>query len=110
MKTTILSKEDTDLFYVWLRNCQGVLDKFFDSNNTPLTLRDKLSADEGNRFIRIWKVGSAQRSAWAFIDKTNLDVLKPASWKAPAKGARGNLKDSSGGMSRIQWTGPMYLR
>jgi len=36
------------------------------------------------------------------------DILKPASWRAPAKNsARGNVLE--GGYA-IQWTGPLYLR
>lgn len=110
MKTIKLSSDGRWLVISWLQNCQAVLNNFYDSSNTPKHLRDELEVEDGNRYIRVWKKGTAQRSAWAFIDKTNLDVLRPATWKAPAKGARGNLTDSSGGMSRIQWTGPMYLR
>ncbi len=29
--------------------------------------------------------GAGNGSAWAFIDRTNGDILKPASYKAPAK-------------------------
>lgn len=32
-----------------------------------------------------------QRSAYCFIDLSNGDILKAAGWKAPAKGARGNI-------------------
>jgi hypothetical protein len=52
-------------------------------NLTPETLK----VDPGRKYIRIWK-GS---SAYCFIDSTNGDVLKPATWRAPAKHARGNI-------------------
>lgn len=44
------------------------------------------------------------------------DVLKPATYKAPAKHARGNIFDEhnglmgSDGKTPIQWTGPHYLK
>ena len=36
------------------------------------------------------------------------DILKPASWKAPTKGARGNLFDTEKGFSRLGLYGPDY--
>jgi hypothetical protein len=39
---------------------------------------------------------------------TNGDVLKPASWKAPAKGARGNIFDEHNGLNRMTEYGPEY--
>ena len=72
----------------------------------------ELSFDKGRRYWRIWSIrqGDARhKSAWAFIDTTNGDVLKPASWRAPAKHARGNIYDSHGGTSRLGPYGPAYL-
>jgi hypothetical protein len=37
------------------------------------------------------------------------DVLKAASYKTPAKHARGNIYDDSEGMASLNWTGPSYL-
>ena len=37
------------------------------------------------------------------------DVLKPATFKAPAKHARGNIFDSFNGLETNRWTGPAYL-
>jgi len=37
------------------------------------------------------------------------DILKPATYKAPAKYARGNIYDIHQGMDRMKWTGPHYL-
>lgn len=49
-------------------------------------------------------------SVYCFIDRSNGDVLKAASWSRPAKHPRGNIFDESNGLSRCQWTGPEYLK
>ncbi len=41
------------------------------------------------------------RSAFCFIKRLGGDVLKAASWNAPAKGARGNITDAHGGLGRV---------
>lgn len=69
-------------------------------------------------FFREIKVVSGRRyekivvggSAFCFIDKTNGDVLKPASYSAPAKIARGNIFDSHNGLKHITVYGPASLR
>jgi len=40
----------------------------------------------------------------------NGDVLKSASWRAPAKHARGNIFDVWGGVKWVSWTGLAYLK
>jgi hypothetical protein len=45
----------------------------------------------GKRFARIIKKDGSSTSAYGFIDLTNGDLLKAASWKAPAIHARGNI-------------------
>lgn len=47
---------------------------------------------------------------YAFIDTTNGDVLKPATFRAPAKHARGNIFDASNGLASVNHYGPAYLR
>jgi hypothetical protein len=49
-----------------------------------------LSAEPGKRYVRIVGSDSVSRSAVAFIDQ-NGDIYKPAGWKGPAKGVRGNV-------------------
>jgi hypothetical protein len=46
----------------------------------------------------------------SFIDKLTGDVLKPESWKKPAKHARGNIYDESNGLARVNHFGPEYIR
>lgn len=55
-----------------------------------------LGFDMGKRYARVWKVSKGvtnltDRSAFGFIDLTNGNVLKSASWAAPAKGPRGHI-------------------
>jgi hypothetical protein len=63
----------------------------------------------GSKYIRIVCISYGSRSAYGFINKTNGDFLKSASWNAPAKHPRGNL------FNKETWTnaGPYsfsYLR
>ena len=75
--------------------------------------RDKLGYDleigGGRKYTKIIMNTGNQQMVWAFIDRTNGDVLKAATWRAPAKHARGNLYDPYGGMLNINWTGPAYM-
>ena len=67
----------------------------------------------GNKFIRIWH-GS---SCWGFISRVDGDLkgspikkgdlLKAATWKAPAKHARGNIMD---GTAQYGVYGPSYIK
>ena len=71
-----------------------------------------LIVEIGNKFIRLWD-GS---TCWGFISRVDGDLkgspikkgdlLKAASWKAPAKHARGNITD---GTARYGVYGPEYL-
>jgi len=66
----------------------------------------------GNKFIRIWH----GTSCWGFISRVDDvlkgepikkgDLLKAATWKAPAKHSRGNIMD---GTARYGIYGPEYL-
>jgi hypothetical protein len=50
-------------------------------------------AEKGVRYYRIVVGEGLHRSAFGFIDRETGNLLKAASWKAPAKGARGNILD-----------------
>jgi len=72
--------------------------------------KDGFKSIVGQKFIKITNGNGVK----AFIVKQDDgkfkmgDILKPASWRAPAKySARGNVLE---GNYAIQWTGPLYLR
>ena len=71
-----------------------------------------LVVEVGNKFIRLWQ----GTSCWGFISRVDGDLkgspikkgdlLKAATWKAPAKHSRGNIID---GTARYGVYGPEYL-
>ena len=72
-----------------------------------------VSVEVGNKFIRIWH----GTSCWGFISRVDGDLkgspikkgdlLKAATWKAPAKHARGNIID---GTAKYSVYGPEYIK
>jgi hypothetical protein len=81
-------------------------------NMSSMKDRTNLVMEVGNKFLRFWD----GTSCWGFISRVDGDLkgapikkgdlLKPASWKAPAKHARGNILD---GTARYSVYGPEYL-
>ena len=62
----------------------------------------------GRRYIRVVKWDDHGRNIHSFVDTTTGDILKPASWKAPAKHPRGNIFDLQN--AHFNHFGPAYLR
>ena len=68
--------------------------------------------EEGNTYYKVIIQSGSQNSVHSFVVKADTkkfragDVLKPASWKAPATNfARGNILE--GNFDRIRWTGAL---
>jgi len=100
----------------WVLACQEIINAHYRTSYPNLTI-PTLEVQEGSRYIRIFrKDGSTSRSAYAFINKGDKDgkgqgdILKPATYKAPAKHARGNLGDANKGLGSMSSYGPAYLR
>jgi hypothetical protein len=91
-------------FESFIRGCNQIIKNHEKGYGiqSALTLR----YTEGRRYIRVMK----DSSAYCFVDKTNGDVLKAASWKAPAKHARGNIFDDNNGLKQMGPYGAAYLR
>lgn len=86
--------------------------KEYYEKSLPSLKPEFVTVDVGNKFIRLWK-GS---TCWGFISRVDGDLkgapikkgdlLKAASWKSPAKHARGNIIE---GTARYGVYGPEYL-
>ena len=94
-----IKKVNTDIDVYYAKNL---------SNLTPT----HLMLEVGNKFLRLWQ----GTSCWGFISRVDGDLkgapikkgdlLKAASWKAPAKHARGNIMD---GTAKYGVYGPSYI-
>jgi hypothetical protein len=76
----------------FVEHCQKVSDDYMIAN-FPNNPRPTIKIQRGSRYVRLVRCdhGSETGSAHCFVDTTNGDVLKAASFKQPAKGARGNI-------------------
>ena len=109
---------DMGKFNSFLSGAQGKVNDYYARNYSasPHMKPPTLEASSGGRYMRIAAVERGadgkvnSRSAHTFVDKTTGDVLKPASWKTPAKGARGNVHDEHNGLGRMTNFGPAYNR
>lgn len=81
---------------------------------------DVLEIKKGKRYIKIIRKNVHSKkimsggSVFLFLDTkkgdTYGDILKPASFRAPAKHARGNVFDGKWGVGSVGVYGPAYLR
>lgn len=92
--------------------CQDIINKYF-SFNYPATHAPTLEKKVGQRYVKVIRRDHGNRtggSVHVFVDRLNGDVLKAASYAAPAKHARGNIFDEHNGLSRMSCYGAEYLR
>lgn len=80
--------------------CQAIINEEY-AKSYPAMAVPQLEIDpKGRNYARIVKVEShGGKSVYCFVDKDNGDILKAASWKAPAKHARGNIERGTAGMT-----------
>jgi len=91
----------------WIIGCQ----KKVDERMSQYPPQDYILITEpGRKFIKVIEDNRGRQSVWGFVDMTNGDVLKAASWKTPAKHARGNIFDDNNGLAHVSGYGPNYLR
>tara|TARA_R100001082_G_C4285572_1_gene125855 strand:+ start:198 stop:578 length:381 start_codon:yes stop_codon:yes gene_type:complete len=95
----------------FIQKCQVIVDDYMKQHGW----KNKLSVHSGRRYDKIVNTDvpdnlsdHIQRRVWAFVDKTNGDILKPESWKKPAKHARGNIYEDDC-MQFIGPHGPAYM-
>jgi hypothetical protein len=116
-----MNVENTPEFARFLAACAALIEDY-RAVNFPSLPPETLEVEVGSKFIRIVrrKNPSLGGSVYAFVarmDNTTKalgtvlagDVLKPATYAAPAKHARGNIFDVMGGMALMGPYGPAYL-
>jgi hypothetical protein len=97
------------LYRGYVAGAQAKIQKYFAEHYPNLT-PPILTVEMGKRYVKVVKQDSVSKCVFAFLDSTNGDILKPATWKAPAKHARGNLFGADFGLSLTSSFGPAYLK
>lgn len=101
----------------FVKYLEGVREKVGENMKKYPALRvPEVNAKFGPRYVKVYTSEKAEDgtvhscSVHSFIDQASGNVLKPDSWRNPAKHARGNIFDTDFGLSRVNHHGPEYLR
>ena len=69
-------------------------------------LRFGIEFEEGSKYVKVVSLSWSSRSVHSFIEKSNGNIWRAASWKAPARNfVRGNVFDRASYLNRTSWTG-----
>ncbi len=104
-----------EAFEKYFKGCREVYNTYHEANGFSNENLNEYEYSVGKRYIKvIYKYAKSQRSVHSFVDmkhgNTYGDVLKPASWSAPAKRARSNIFNEFNGLDGMTPHGPRYLR
>ena len=98
---------------------EGVVRDHFARNGYTFAVPVVEIAKGGRRYAKLISTGddpetgerrSYSSSVHRFADKATGEIFKPASFKAPAKHARGNVFDADNGLATMGPYGAGYLR
>ena len=105
------SQEEKSRFEEKFADFFDLCQKLITEHYRNYSWNEKLEWKDGRKYrkINMMKEDGTGVHVWAFINKENGDILKPAGWKAPdTKNNRGNIFDDDP-MLFINWTGPAYM-
>jgi hypothetical protein len=120
MTTTSIAHTESEIMHKIVWFCEQVskgMAVHWKINNFTHGVASKLLVEsEGRKFVKlaIFRKNKADTfvcdSVYCFINKSNGDVLKAATFKAPApNGVRGNLFDADI-LNKVDTYGPCYIR
>lgn len=87
-----------DAFSKFMEGARAIVDEEY--KDSPDFAKPILIYTDGKKYVRVLSKAT-QTMAFCFIDKTNGDVLKPATGKTVVPGARGNIFDNKGGLGWV---------
>jgi hypothetical protein len=88
-----MSENFNDALVAYVEAVQEKVNEHFARNLTRL-VPDLIQVAGGRKYVKIVQKsdgGQGQTSVHSFVNTENGDILKAASWKTPAKHARGNI-------------------
>lgn len=88
---------------------EDMIEKYNKAAGNTLYLGSKITSENGKRYTKVFVIEpQGNRRIYCFVDRGTGDILKPATFNTPAKGARGNIFDDHNGMKRMGPYGPAY--
>lgn len=88
---------------------QKLEDKYIADNGYKHLHGTKVSSEDALKYTKVFiNEPGGNRRIYCFIDRSNGNILMPATFSTPAKGARGNIFDADHGMKRMGPHGPAY--
>lgn len=90
---------------IFVEGCARIRTTYYQSY-FPKENAGEFKTLDGRKYVKLVINGSA----FCFVNKENGDVLMAASWKSPAKHARGNIFDTFNGLQYVGPYGMQYLR
>jgi hypothetical protein len=93
----------------FLKGARIIFDDYM-TKHYPNNPKEEIVFKKGKKYIKLIRqaVDGSSGSVHAFVSIDTGDIFKPASFKAPAKGARGNIYDKQMGLGRMTPYGPEY--
>ena len=91
---------------------QGIMEDSYNEMGLSPQFRETLAIAKGGRkFSKIVRVSATGQimSVHCFVENETGNIMKAASFKSPAKHARGNINDADGGASAMSPYGAVYL-
>jgi hypothetical protein len=108
--TDFTPKQFNDALITFVGGCQDIVTKN-DAQYENVKFDSKITVKAGRRYVKLIKSdGFVSTGVYCFVDRTNGNILKAASWKAPAKHARGNIFNNDNGLGAMSPYGAAYLR
>lgn len=78
----------------YIKELTEVSDANWQRQGYDMSKKPKYMVTEGKKFDKVIVETWGSKSVHCFIDRSNGDLLKAASWNARAKGVRGNINDA----------------
>lgn len=92
---TMTTEDFETLLSKFIMDIQSNVDAYYAKNYPRLTPEKIFAKPGGKRYVKVVKgtPGTDGKSVFCFVERSTGDVYKAASWKAPAKGIRGNIRN-----------------
>ena len=109
-KETVQTPEGwDDALESFKKGVEDLIERYNKANDFKQSQGSKISSEDAQKYTKVFvNEPHGNKRIYCFIERSTGDILKPATYAVPAKGARGNIFDADHGMKRMGSHGPAY--